>query len=131
MENDQIIGHAIWHESSSKEHKPGDKRDSEDLRILEQLLGGEKEFVELHELWLTQEHRGKGYGKKFFDFFEELMRKEGHEDTIFYAYNSAALTICRKRGYKEIEGFVATGIEENWEEMSIFHKDLNVKNSLY
>lgn len=120
LDDDQIIGHAIWHESSSKEHSPGDTRDVEDRMILEEFLGGEEEFVELHELWLTEEHRGKGYGRQFFDFFEDFMKREGFNAIIFYAYNPAALALCRKRGYKEISGYNATGIDGNLEEMSVF-----------
>jgi len=31
-------------------------------------FGEKRDFVELHELWLTEEHREKGHGKLFFDF---------------------------------------------------------------
>ncbi|MDH5733193.1 MAG: GNAT family N-acetyltransferase [Candidatus Bathyarchaeota archaeon] len=72
-ENNEIIGHAIWHETDTKEHRSRDPRDKEDTEILERLLGGEKDFIELHEIWLTGEHRGKGYGKRFFDYFEQFI----------------------------------------------------------
>jgi len=48
-----------------------------------------------------KEYRGKGYGKKFFAFFEEFMRKKDYDSIIYYAFHPAALTICRQRGYKE------------------------------
>ena len=101
----EIVGHAIWHETNTEEHRKGDPRDKEDREILERLLGGKKDFVELHEVWLREEHRGKGYGKRFFEFFEEFMKQRGYDRIIFYANHPAALAICRKRGYKE-GGFV-------------------------
>jgi len=64
-----IVGHAIWHESSTDEHRKGGARDWEDREILERLCGGKKEFVELHEVWLRKEYRGRGFGKRFFEFF--------------------------------------------------------------
>lgn len=128
--DDQIIGHAIWHESSTREHRPGDRRGIKDIEILEELLGGPRSFVELHELWLTEEHRGKGYGQKFFDFFEDFMRKKNYRFVVFYAYNQAALAICRKRGYKEVKGFISSGINGNLEEMSVFSIPIDVKKSL-
>jgi GNAT superfamily N-acetyltransferase len=103
-ENSEIIGHAIWHPTSTKEHRKGDPRDKEDTEILERLLGGEKDFVELHEIWLRKEHRGKGYGNKFFDFFEEFIKNQGYDSIIYYADHPAAVTICRKRGYEEEYG---------------------------
>lgn len=70
--------------------------------VLEKLLGGKKDFVELHEIWLIKECRGEGYGEMFYDFFEKFMKRKGYSD-IIYADNPAALAICRKRGYKEGE----------------------------
>ena len=100
-ENGEIIGHAIWHETNTEEHRKGDPRDKEDKEALERLLGGKKDFVELHEIWLMKEHRGKGYGKKFFGFFEEFMRKRGFDSIVYYANHPAAVHICRNRGCKE------------------------------
>jgi len=100
-ENNEIIGHAIWHETNTEEHRKGDPRDREDVEILERLLGGKKDFVELHEIWLMEEYRGRGYGKKFIEFFEEFIRNKGYDSIVFYASHPAALTICRQRGYKE------------------------------
>jgi hypothetical protein len=34
---------------------------------------GQGSFVELHELWFGKEYRGMGFGKRFFDFFEEFL----------------------------------------------------------
>lgn len=103
----EIVGHAIWHESNTEEHRKDDPRDKEDREILLRLTGGKKDFVELHEVWLAEEHRRKGYGKKFFEFFEEFIRNRGYDSIIYYAYHPAAIAICRQRGYKE-----AYGIEE-------------------
>ncbi len=101
-ENDEIIGHAIWHETSTDEHREGDPRDKEDKEILRKLCGGKKDnIVELHEIWLRKKYRGKGYGKRFFEFFEEFIRKKGYDSFVYYADHPAALAICRKRGYTE------------------------------
>lgn len=108
-ENNEIIGHAIWHASNTDEHRVGDPRDKEDKEILKGLLGGKKDFVELHEIWLRKKHRGRGYGKRFFEFFEDFIKKQGYDSIVYYTDNPAAIAICRKRGYKE--GFLA---KENW-----------------
>jgi len=100
-EHNEIIGHAIWHPSNTDEHRIGDPRDKEDKKILRGLLGGKKNFVELHEVWLRKKHRGKGYGKRFFEFFEDFVRKRGYDSIVYYTDNSAAIATCRKRGYKE------------------------------
>ena len=127
-ENDEIIGHAMWHESNTEEHRKGDARDKEDREILERLLGGKKSFVELHEVWLTKEHRGKGYGKQFFGFFEQFMRDKGYESIIYYAYNPAAIAICRKRGYNEAYGIEETGPDGETQTAYVFH--LSLKKNL-
>jgi len=101
-ENNEIIGDAIWHETSTDEHREGDPRDREDREILRKLCGGKKgNIVELHEIWLRKKYRGKGYGKRFFEFFEEFIGKKGYDSIVYYADHPAALAICRKRGYKE------------------------------
>jgi GNAT superfamily N-acetyltransferase len=84
-ENNKIVGHAVWHESNSEEHRKGDPREKEDTETLKKLLGGKKDFVELHEIWLIKEYRGKGYGEMFHDFFEKLMKNKGYSDIVFYA----------------------------------------------
>jgi GNAT superfamily N-acetyltransferase len=71
------------------------------MEILEKLAGGQKDCVELHEVWLTKKHRGKGYGKKFFEFFEEFMRSKNYDSVVYYADHPAAIAICRRQGYKE------------------------------
>jgi len=101
-ENNEIIGDAIWHETSTDEHREGDPRDREDREILRKLCGEKKgNIVELHEIWLRKKYRGKGYGKRFFEFFEEFIGKKGYDSIVYYADHPAALTICRKRGYTE------------------------------
>lgn len=98
----EIIGHAIWHETSTEEHRKGAPRGREDREVLERLLGGTKEkIVELHELWLIEEYRGRGYWKRFFEFFEEFMSRRSYDSIVYYADHPAALAICRKREYKE------------------------------
>jgi len=97
----KIVGHAVWHESSTEEHRKGDRRDEEDRLVLERLLDRKGDVVELHEVWLTEEYRGRGYGKLFFEFFEGFMRERGFDSVIYYAFHPAALAICRQRKYKE------------------------------
>ncbi len=108
-EDSEILGHALWHESNTEEHRKGDPRDDQDRELLRTLAEGKKSFVELHELWLRKEHRGKDYGKLFFDFFEDFIAKKGHDAIVYYAYDPAALAICRKRGYKEAYGVESGG----------------------
>jgi GNAT superfamily N-acetyltransferase len=101
-ENNNIIGHAVWHETSTDEHRDGDPRDREDREILRKLCCGKKDnIVELHEIWLRKKHRGKGYGEEFFEFFEEFIKKKGYNSIIYYTDNPAAIAICRNRGWKE------------------------------
>lgn len=109
-ERGKIVGHAVWHESNTREHRKGVPRDKEDGEALEKLLGGKKDFVELHEIWLIEEHRGKGYGEMFHDFFEEFIKAKGYSDIVFYAEHPAAVAICHKRGYEE--GGYLKGLKE-------------------
>ena len=120
-ENDEIIGHAIWHETNTEEHRKGDPRDKEDREILRGFLGQGKDFVELHELWLKTEHRGKGYGKRFFDFFEKYIHSKGYDSLVFYAFDPAAIAICRQRGYKEAYGLKEAGPYGKIETMYVFY----------
>ena len=127
-ENGEIIGHAIWHETNTEEHRKGDPRDKEDKEILEKLLGEKKDFVELHEVWLMEEHRGKGYGKQFFEFFDDFMRNNSYDRIIYYAYHPAAIAICRQRGYNEAHGIEETGPKGEVEKCYVFY--LSLKNNL-
>jgi len=126
-ENDKIIGHAIWHETNTEEHRKGDPRDKEDKEILHRFLGQKKDFVELHELWLTKEHRGRGYGKQFFDFFEKYIRDKGYDSLAFYAFDPAAVAICRRRGYEEAYGVTEAGPYGEIETCYVFHLRLGKK----
>jgi len=123
-ENDEIVGHAIWHETNTEEHRKGDARDKEDREILQRFLGQKKDFVELHELWLTKENRGKGYGKQFFDFFEKHIRDKGYDSLVFYAFDPAAIAICRQRGYKEAYGINEAGPYGEPETCYVFYLQL-------
>jgi GNAT superfamily N-acetyltransferase len=101
LEDELILGWAIWHKSNTREHSKGDPRDDEDIKILEDLANGRQEFIELHELWLKEVHRSKGYGNQFFKFFEKFITTKGHDKIVYYADNASAIGISRKRGYKE------------------------------
>jgi len=122
-EDHQIIGHAIWHESNTEEHRKGLPRDKMDREILKNLLKGKKDFIELHEIWLRKEHRGKGYGRKFFEFFEEFVRNRGYDSIVYYADHPAAIAICRQRGYEE-----AYGVELAGKTYYVFYLSLRKKN---
>jgi len=97
---DTIIGHCVWHETTTDEMIEGDPR--EDREILHNLFDGEKDnLVELHEVWLKTEFRGKGYGNQFFDFFERFASQSRFDGIVYYTDNLAGISICRKRGYRE------------------------------
>jgi GNAT superfamily N-acetyltransferase len=101
-ESGEIVGHNIWHETNTEEMTPGDPRNVEDRDTLRNLFGGTTEnLVELHELWLKTEHRGKGYGHQFFDFFEEFVSRNGFAGIVHYSDHPGVIALCRKRGYKE------------------------------
>jgi GNAT superfamily N-acetyltransferase len=80
-------------------------------------LDKKKNFVELHEIWLIKEYRGKGYGDLFQEFFEKFMKEKGCTDLIFYAHHPAAVAMCRKHGYDE--GGYLKGLKEH-----VFHLSL-------
>jgi len=97
---DDIVGHTIWHETNTSEMNPGDPRNEEDKVILHKLFDGEQDnLVELHEIWLRTEHRGKGYGNQFFEHFAS---RSGFAGIVYYTDNRSAIELCRKRGYREI-----------------------------
>jgi GNAT superfamily N-acetyltransferase len=106
---DEILGHAIWHPSDTENHPDGSRREEDDRETLHALLGGPASFVELHEIWLLEEHRGKGYGEALFDFFEDMMKERGFRHIVYYADHPAALSICRNRGYREAHGVELDG----------------------
>jgi GNAT superfamily N-acetyltransferase len=57
--------------------------------------------VELHEVWLRKDSRGRSFGSAFFDYFESMVREMGYRHIVYYADHPAALAICRARGYRE------------------------------
>ena len=123
-ENGEIIGHAIWHETNTEEHTKGYPREKRDKEILHGFMGKGRDFVELHELWLIKEHRGKGYGKQFFGFFENYIGKKGYDSIVYYAFDPAAVAICRKRNYKEAYGIEEAGPYGEMETMYTFYLKL-------
>jgi GNAT superfamily N-acetyltransferase len=120
-ESDEVIGHAIWHESNTEEHSKGSPREKEDREILQGFMVKGTDFVELHELWLMKEHRRKGYGRRFFDFFEDYIARKGYDAIVYYAFDPAAVAICRKRGYREAYGLKEAGPYGNIETMYVFY----------
>ena len=108
--SDQIVGHAIWHSSNTKIHPDGEPRDPEEKKILEQELEVEGDFIELHEIWLADEYRGRGFGSEFFKYFENVVTSKGFKVIVYYADDPTALNICLKRGYKKAWGVDLEGI---------------------
>jgi len=123
-DRDRILGHAIWHESNTDEHRRGSPRDSYDREMLRKLIRGSLDFVELHEVWLGRKYRGRGYGERFFKFFEAFSSNRGHRGIVYYAFDNAAVAICRKHGYKEEYGAKAAG-KTCW----VFYLDLKPPNT--
>jgi len=109
-ENGTIVGHTIWHSSNTQVHPDGEPRELDDRHILEDELGVKGDFIELHEIWLSDESRGKGYGTQFFDYFEKMARQKGYQSIVYYADHPAAMSICRRRGYNEAYGVELDGI---------------------
>ena len=109
-EQGALVGHTIWHASNTKVHPDGEEREAEDRRILEKELHVVGDFIELHEIWLSDDNRGKGYGTKFFDYFEDMVKRKGFNAIVYYADHPAAMFICRKRGYREHYGLELDGI---------------------
>ncbi len=98
----EIVGHNIWHETNTEEMTPGNPRDVDDRDTLRKLFGGITEnLVELHELWLRTEHREKGYGRQFFDFFEDYVSRNEFDGIVHYSDHPGVIALCRKRGYNE------------------------------
>ncbi len=99
-EENEILGHAIWHPSDTETHPDGSQQEEDDREILLELLGGPAAFVELHEIWLLEEHQGKGHGEAFFDFFEDMMTEKGFYwfawalPTAFARLSACALTLA-------------------------------------
>jgi GNAT superfamily N-acetyltransferase len=108
-----LVGHAIWHASNTKFHPDGEPREIDDMRILEESLRVVGDFIELHEIWLSDDYRGRGYGSAFFDYFEDLVKRKGYNSIVYYADHLAARRICRKRGYVEAETIELDGITGN------------------
>lgn len=109
-ENGELVGHTIWHRSNTQQHPDGTPRETEDKRILEEELGVRGEFIELHEIWLADTHRGRGYGTRFFEYFEKMVRNKGVKAIVYYADHPAALGICLSRGYSQAYGVELDGI---------------------
>jgi GNAT superfamily N-acetyltransferase len=109
-DEDEIIGHSIWHISNSKKHPDGEPREENDRNLLEKKLKVIGDFIELHEIWLSNDHRGRGYGTRFFEYFENMIKRKGYNIIVYYANHPAALAICRNRGYKEAFGVELDGM---------------------
>jgi GNAT superfamily N-acetyltransferase len=109
-ENGKLVGHVIWHASNTRTHPDGNPREPEDRRILEDELGVEGDFVELHEVWLADTYRGRGYGTAFFRYFEEMVKWKGYDSIVYYADHPAAMSICLKRDYRQAYGVELDGI---------------------
>lgn len=105
-----LVGHAIWHPSNTRVHPDGEEREADDRLILETQLNVKGDFIELHQIWLDDNYRGRGYGSAFFDYFEEMVKRKGYKSIVYYADHPVARSICKKRGYLEAETIELDGI---------------------
>jgi GNAT superfamily N-acetyltransferase len=81
---------------------PGNSRTEEDRGVLHHLFKGVKNnFVELHEVWLRTEYKGRGYGNRFFEFFEGFATERGFDGIVYYTVNHSTMALCRRKGYRE------------------------------
>jgi GNAT superfamily N-acetyltransferase len=119
-----LVGHAIWHTSNTKVHPDGTPREPDDKHILEDELGVKGDFIELHEIWLSDTYRGRGYGSKFFEYFEEMVKEKGYNSIVYYADHPAAMKICLKRGYREAYGVELDGITGTRSRYYVLAKEL-------
>ena len=71
---------------------------------MEQELDIEGDFIELHEIWLADEYRGRGFGSELFEYFENVVKSKGFKVIVYYEDDPTALDICLKRGYKTTWG---------------------------
>jgi GNAT superfamily N-acetyltransferase len=102
MDDGELVGHVVWHETSTEEMIPGDPHDDAYKEILRRLFDGKRnDIVELHEVWLQPKHRGKGYGRQFFSFFAEFALERGFNGIVHYTDNPGAIALCRNLGYEE------------------------------
>ena len=122
--DNEIVGHAIWHPSNTVAHPNGEPRECDDRRILEEDLGVAGDFVELHEVWLREDSRGRGFGSTFFDYFESMVKEIGYRHIVYYADHPAALAICRARGYREGWGVELDGISGEGGRFYVLAKEL-------
>lgn len=120
----KLVGHTIWHPSNTKVHPDGEEREAEDRKTLEKELNVVGDFIELHEIWLSDNHRGKGYGSAFFDYFEDMVKGKGFNAIVYYADHPAATYLCRKCGYREAYGLEIDGITGEGIKVYTFAKEL-------
>ena len=123
-DNGMLVGHAIWHISSTKQHPDGEPREPDDRQILEEELEVAGDFIELHEIWLSDTYRGRGYGSEFFEYFENMVKEKGYNAIVYYADHPAAMSICFKRGYMHAFGVELDGITGERARYYVFAKRL-------
>lgn len=88
----------------------GEPREPDDRRILEDKLRLKGDFIKLHEIWLSDDYRGMGYGLKSFMYFENTVKEKSYHAIAYYAEHLAALRRCMRRGYKYSHGLELNGI---------------------
>jgi len=68
----------------------------------------------LHELVVSHEQQGKGYGRKLIEFAEDFFRKRGMKEVnLMSSKKPIAYKIYKKMGYTEENGFVSMFKEIN------------------
>lgn len=64
----------------------------------------------MNMLYLLEDYRGKGYGKKLVGFWEEQMLKQGYELLLLSTMsNEDAQHFYRQLGYEDMGGFIIQG----------------------
>jgi len=61
--------------------------------------------VRAHEIWLRREYRRKGYGKEFFKFFEECIKRRDYDSIGYYTDHPAGnCHMSKKRKQRRFSG---------------------------
>ncbi len=96
-----VIGHVIWGGAGIDD---AGRRLSEDGRreVLAMLPDDRKGYLELREIWLRSEYRGRDYELKILRLFEDFARGRGHAAIVAMPRDGATVSLLRNAGYEEV-----------------------------